>query len=140
MIFRGTGSSFTVELFGLDDLSTPIGMVEGEDATYASGTCGVFNASDPLDAETDSTFDNYIALPGEITDIEITEVWVEDDQLQIEFTSAPNARYVLFEAEEDGVWVEKDDSVLGALAETTVTQTAIIPGATRMYRLEAAAD
>lgn len=135
LIFQGAGSDLKVELFALNDLQVPLGTIEMADTTYASGPCGVFNVSDSEDVGTDSTFDNYLALPQPPADLEILDGWIDGSMFKIEFASTPGHLYILDEADSDGVFVEKDDSVLGALAATTILERPYAAGITRLYRL-----
>ena len=63
LVFEGDGTSLTGTLFDLEDLTTPLAVIQAVDDTYAQGFNGVFvfdnSASSALTA--DATFDNYVA-------------------------------------------------------------------------------
>ena len=66
MVFIGKGTQLTGEMYELPDLDTPVASITGVDTAFTSGFCGVIvydNASAATQAGTDTTFDNYFALP-----------------------------------------------------------------------------
>lgn len=62
LVFTGSGSSFTGEIYDLNDLSNPLGTVTATDSTYASGNPGLVAFAESTDG-TNATFDNFSAVP-----------------------------------------------------------------------------
>jgi hypothetical protein len=65
MVFSGKGSQLFGEIYELPDLNTPLARVTADDPTYPSGVAGVivYDNSSAQTGTTDTTFDNYFALP-----------------------------------------------------------------------------
>ncbi len=61
MVFLGSGSDLKGYIFQLPDIVTPIVAVQGTDATYSAGVCGVVVYDNGGNAGAQATFDNYAA-------------------------------------------------------------------------------
>jgi hypothetical protein len=63
LVFEGRGTNLTGKLFNLNDLVTPIMTTHATDATYASGSNGVFifDNTRAASGSADVTFDNFSA-------------------------------------------------------------------------------
>jgi hypothetical protein len=70
LTFTGVGDQFSVSLFSLNDLATPLASLSGVDATYDSGGVAFgttallnLNAGQFLNNPLDATFDNFRVVP-----------------------------------------------------------------------------
>lgn len=74
MVFIGKGAQLTGEIYELPNLRTPLASITGTDTAFASGVAGLIiydNAATASQAGTDTTFDNYFALPVQPPRLEI---------------------------------------------------------------------
>lgn len=67
LVFRGQGTTLVGEIYDLANLAAPLGRIEANDATYASGINALFAYNQGVTAAStgpaDVTFDNYLAVP-----------------------------------------------------------------------------
>ncbi|HTD85979.1 MAG TPA: hypothetical protein VK850_05335 [Candidatus Binatia bacterium] len=66
MVFIGKDTQLTGQIYELPNMRTPLASITGTDANFVSGFAGLVvydNASSANQAGTDTTFDNYFALP-----------------------------------------------------------------------------
>ncbi len=113
LVLGASGSTFRGAIYELVDGAQLLAEVEVDDATYASGFCGILNVSDPLTQATDSTFDNYFAAaeaPG--AELRITGVERDGDMLRCQFLGVPGGAHVLESSGDLAQWGEIDDSIL----------------------------
>lgn len=71
LVLVAENGGFACALYNLDDLVTPIAKVTASDATFSTGTAGIFVFSDTDDASgpIDAVFDNYRANPVTIPEL-----------------------------------------------------------------------
>ncbi len=62
LVFKGAGTSYTGQVYDLNDLSAPLATLHADDATYTSGISGFLSFSrNGTSGTTDVTIDNYYA-------------------------------------------------------------------------------
>jgi hypothetical protein len=74
LVLIAEDGEFSGAVYNLDDLVNPIAKVTASDATYTSGTAGIFVFSDTDDASgpVDAVFDNYRANPITLPELQLT--------------------------------------------------------------------
>lgn len=68
IVFKGVGANFTGQIYDYEDLTRPVISIYAEDATYASGTCGIviFHRNGKVHPNrADMTVDNYYSAPSD---------------------------------------------------------------------------
>ena len=121
LVFQGQGGNLKFEVFTMDDLVTPVASIEVFDATYASGTSGIFTVTDGNDPPlpVDCTFDNYFAAAEKPFNFEIVNFEIAGDDLIFDFLSEPAGTYSLWSSDDLQVWGEETDSIPADLGTQT---------------------
>lgn len=111
MVFSGKGTELTGEIYELPNLDTPMASITGTDATYPSGVAGliVYDNSSAQTGTTDTTFDNYFALPFKPPRLKIEPL--PFSEFRISWPADP-PNYVLQGCSELGVnWTDITDNI-----------------------------
>lgn len=87
LVFEGRGPNLVGKIFDLNDLTTPIATTRARDATYGSGTTGIFvyDNSSFASSTADATFDNFSAGVAGPADPTIAYWRFEEGQADQEF-------------------------------------------------------
>ena len=114
MVFSGKGTELTGEIYELPNVDTPVASITGTDATYPSGVAGliVYDNSSAQTGTTDTTFDNYFALPFKPPRLKIEPL--PFSELRVSWPADP-PNYVLQGCSELGVnWTDITDNIAEA--------------------------
>ncbi len=113
MVFMGKGSRLTGEIYELPNLDTPLASITGDDASWPSGVAGliVYDNTSAASGTTDTTFDNYFALPFKPPRLKIEPLPFAE--FRISWPADP-PNYVLQWASQLGNWSDITDNIVEA--------------------------
>jgi len=113
MVFQGKGDQLTGEIYELPNLDTPLASITGTSTNYTTGVAGliVYDNSSAQTGTTDTTFDNYFALPFKPPRLKIEPLPFAE--FRVSWPADP-PNYVLQWASQLGNWSDITENIVEA--------------------------